>query len=119
MSNDPNVNRASIIGLVSRILGSAATLVSRGAPMPTLNTRRGWQSDRAFMPGALRLKGRQKWNRSTWKPHQNKRECVRRLVQLAKRQLADQHGFISEAARNRANDLRLRALGLHPPGGVR
>jgi hypothetical protein len=62
---------------------------------------------------ACKLRGRKGWNRHMWKPHQNKRECARRLVQLVRRQLSGTPGFISPQAEHAASDLRLRALGLH------
>lgn len=67
---------------------------------------------------ANKLRGRHGWNRHTWRPHQNKRECARRLLQLVKGQLSGTPGFVSEAAEQRARDLRLRALGLQPAGGL-
>jgi hypothetical protein len=64
-----------------------------------------------------KLRGRHGWNRSTWKRHQNTRECARRLVQIAKGRLSGgTPGFISPAAEYAATTLRLRALGLHAAG---
>jgi hypothetical protein len=66
-----------------------------------------------------KLYGRHGWNRSTWKRHQNKRECVRRVVQAFKGQLSggrSNPNFISPQLEETVNDLRLKALGLHPAG---
>lgn len=88
---------------------SSLRLVTTAINAVTVAQRTGHPYHRKF--------GRAPWgNTSSWKkPHQGKRERIRRLVQLAKGQLSGPNRFISQEAARACTTMRLHAIGLIAP----